>query len=47
MVLLAQVLLLLTTAFTVLAMGYTTYAAARLGWRLVKQRRDRGRTDLP
>ena len=41
MVLAAQIFLLLTTAFTVFAMGYTVYAAARLGWRLLKQRRDR------
>ena len=40
MVLLSQVFLLLTTAFTVFAMGCTIYAAARLAWRLLKQRRN-------
>jgi hypothetical protein len=39
MVLAAQIFLLLTTAFTVVAMGYSIYAAARLAWRLLKQRR--------
>lgn len=42
-----QVFLLLTTAFTVLAMGDTIYAAARLGWRMLKARRDRKRAGPP
>ena len=47
MVLLAQAFLLLTTAFTVFAMGYSLYAATRLTWRLIKQRRDRKRAGPP
>jgi hypothetical protein len=47
MVLAAQIFLLLTTAFTVFAMGYTIYATVRLAWRLAKQRRDRDRADPP
>jgi hypothetical protein len=38
-VLAAQIFLLLTTAFTVFAMGCTVYAASRLAWRLWTQRR--------
>ena len=41
MLLLAQLFLLLTTAFTVFAMGCAIYGAARLAWRLLKARRDR------
>jgi len=47
MILLSQVFLLLTTAFTVFAMGCTVYAATRLAWRLIKQRRDRARSGPP